>query len=112
MKLELTISDDADLRALVKDLIASEIKSIVREEVRTFIREEAERLTQNALNDQMIKEVEKLKHSWLDSERAIRAEIRNYLSSVINISVNHEECLATDLEHKLQQIRDRQNVSK
>ena len=61
MKLELTISDDADLRVLVKDLIASEIKSIVREEVRTFIREEAERLTQNALNDQMIREVEKLK---------------------------------------------------
>lgn len=111
MKLELTISDDADLRALVKDLIASEIKSIVREEVRTFIREEAERLTQNALNDQMIKEVEKLKSSWLDSERAIRSEIRNYLDSVISIKVNREDCYKSELEQKLQKIRDKQNGS-
>lgn len=112
MKVELTISDDKELRSLVKDLIASEIKCIVREEVRLFIQEEAERLTQNALNDKMLKEVEKLKSSWLDSERAIRSEIRNYLGSVISIKVNHEECYRTELEQKLEKIRGKQNESK
>ena len=111
MKIELTISDDSELRNLVKDLIQAEIRSITRDEIRDFIRVEAKRLTQNALNAEMLKEVEKFKSSWLDSERAIRTEIRNYLSSVINISLNHEECVAIELEHKLQKIREKQNVT-
>lgn len=107
MKVELTISDDAELRSLVKDLISAEIKSLVREEVKLFVQTEAKRLVQNALNSEMVKEVELLKKNWFDSERAIRAEIRGYLDSVISINVKREEGYKIELEEKLQKIRER-----
>lgn len=97
MKLQLDLSQDADLRKSIKRLIEEQVKAIAREEFEKFLREELAR---------KVKDI-KINHSQYDLNDKINAKVNQAVDEMIGMKVK-ERLSAVDLDEKVKtRINDR-----